>query len=61
MTPVTRPPLRALALLVLMAALIAYETNPDLQSWLNYKTLQAREWVRYARDWMVWKRHNREV
>lgn len=54
-----RPPLRMMFTLVLVAAIIFYETNPNFQSWANYQLVRARAWAIYARDWLAWKQRQR--
>jgi len=39
-----------LVIVAAMALLIAYETNPGFQSWLNYRLLHVREHLRYWRE-----------
>lgn len=61
MSEIPRPPLRMLVVVAAMAILIAYETNPGLQSWVSYKLVQAREWIRYGREWLAYKQRQRRA
>lgn len=58
---VPRPPLRAMVMLAVMAFLIAYETNPDFQSWTRYQLVKARAWVQYGREWIAYKQRQRRA
>lgn len=37
-----------------LALILAYEVSPDMQSWVNYQGLRARQWVTYGLDWARW-------